>query len=360
MTVSVASRHIHRLSALSEPARLVLGLIQGGRDWLEWAIHDPRARYHFDDESALVAGIQPGLHGSPLLLLRSLGLLAGPVKLMTIDPPDLRFLTQMNKGGARDGGAVRLKKIRAVYGLVTQAELAEIPAFLKELGVAGAPVFQAMGFDEQLALHAFLCDEDRLPGPDHREEAATFAVAHAATPLEFVDYFRAYRHYVAAARHLPREPKARMACVGEAIEMLLPLLYNALDCPRVDGLIPPWEVAAAIDEWLMMGRRLGFSRLSQGAQQVIAHTDFPRSDGGEDEARAIVANYLAGAQALLGSAELGRGQIGQDGASCTFEPRSELGTAVVALGAGGIITLTLFSRAVPEEPALPSTSKRRK
>lgn len=369
MTLSVASRLIHRPARISEHARLVLNLIERGRQWLEWAIHDPRARYHFENEEALVAGVQAGLHASPLLLLRNPALMVGPAKLMTLDLADLRFLVRARDGDGGKPAAIRIGKICAAYGLVTQAELAAAADFLEDLGVADEPVFQAMTFEERLAIHHLSCHRDELPGPAFQEEAAAFAVGQARTPLEFIDYYKAYLQYLAAARKLPRDPGQRTARVKAAVDTLLPHLYHALDCPRVDAPAAPWEVAAAIDEWLMMGRRLGFSRLSQGAQQVIAHTPFARRDRDadadaeeddeeEEEVRAIVAAYLAGAHALLGSAEVAGGRIGQDGASRTLEVRSGRAAADIALGFDGIITLSGFHGS-PTGPAMPITQRRK-
>jgi hypothetical protein len=347
MTVTIAGRPIFRLAG--KHSRLVLGLIEGGREWLEWAIYDPVARYHFDDEGALVAGVQAGLHASTLLLLPNIGLLVGPLKLMTLDLKYLHMLVEAEACPKPDKAMVR--KLCGHHGLVTQSQLADDEIVLEKLGLASRPVLEGMAFDDQLAIHALLVEEKAEIDPD----AAAFAADQARTPLEFVDYYLAYQQYLA---RLPKPPpiKERAARVRAAFETLRPLLFQALDSPRVDAMAAPSEVAAAIDEWLMMGRRLGFSRLSQGVQQVIAHTEFPGSY--EDDAPRIVARYLADAQDLLGSAELHHPQIGQDGASCTFQIRSDTGDAAIALSRDGIITLSRFTRRF-RKPAMPPTHRRK-
>jgi hypothetical protein len=335
MTVSVAGRPIHHLAGLAEPTRLVLDLIEGGWRWLEWAAHHHRARYHFDSQSALVAGIQAGLHASPFLLLPRLGLLVGPARLMRLDSPDLRLVVRAEQGAAGTE-ADALERIRE-SGLVTQAELAVSIDRLDQFGLAREPVFGAMSLNDQLAIHDLDRGEERLFDHDLRAEAAAFAVGQARTPPEFVDYYRAYLQYVEAAPDVPDKPKARTERVAEAVRILLPLLFHALDCPRVDSA---FEVPGAIEEWLMMGRQLGFPRLSHGAQQVIAHTRFAERD--PCDAPHIVARYLALAQALLGSAEFDDGELGQDGVTRTFELCSGAEEARIVLGPDGIITLRGF------------------
>ena len=350
MTLSVASRRIDRLQGITEQGRLVLGFIDGALDWLDWAIRDPNARYRFEDESALVAGVQTGLHGSRLLLLPKAGLLVGPARLMTLALADLRTLKR-GESGAGVAVAARVEEICAGYGLVTFPRLALGATFLRDMGVDADPLFQAIGFEDRLALHDLVDGRSggEPPTLEAQKEAAAFAIGRARTPLEFADYYRAWLHYRGAAAKAPETE------IGDAVDALLPLLFPALDCPRVDGPVAAWEVVAAIDEWLTMGRRLGFPRLSHGVRQLIEHSDLAAED--IDEAPRIVAAYLAGAHALLQTGDLVGDAVGQDGASRTFQVSSGDHQAVVALGADGMITLSAYSRTVPNQAAVPSPAK---
>ncbi|HKR24817.1 MAG TPA: hypothetical protein VJS15_06125 [Allosphingosinicella sp.] len=356
MTVSVAGRPIHHRAGIHEPGRLVLGLIDGGAEWLDWAIDAPQALYHFDDETALVAGVQDGLHASPFLLLRQRGLMVSPATLMTFSRADLKALAQGERPGNGKAATARADKVVSDHKLATQADLADGSAFLTELKVADEPVFQFMGLGDRLAMHGLFQESIRSEAPEEalQQEAAAFAVGQSQSPLEFADFYLAYLQYVAtlaAKGTQPQDPADRAALVEAAVHILEPLLFHALECPRVDGPTAPWEVATAIQEWLMMGRQLGFSRLSQGVQQVIAHAGYTGQDS--DEAEGIVAAYLAGAQALLASQELGPGRIGQDGASYAYHVESSSMQADIALGPDGIVTLSSFR---PKEPATPSTT----
>jgi len=352
MTVSVAGRPVHGLTGISEPARVVLGFVDDGLAWLSWAISNPAVRCHFEDESRLLAEIQAGLHASNFLLLPTLGVLVGPVKLMTIGLADLRTLEHVESGNATAPVIARAGEILSAHGLVTQAQLAGGMDQLGQWKVAANPLFQCMNFSDQRALFGLLDD----PGPPHlaayRQEAATFAAAAAATPLEFCDYFRAYLQLIAKAATLQETPAQRQALVEAALETLSPLMFGALDCPRVEGPVAPREVALTVEEWLMMGRRLGFSRLSLGVQQVIANTGFKQEVG--TEAAMIVDAYLAGANRLLQSNDLGPGQLGQDGACCAFQVSSGRAQAVVDLQPNGNVTLASYA---PSPLATPKKKK---
>ncbi|HEU0099463.1 MAG TPA: hypothetical protein VFQ67_11900 [Allosphingosinicella sp.] len=351
MTVSVAGRLVPRANALSDSARLVLNLIDGGVEWLAWAIWHPRAQYRFDSEEALVAAVQVGLHGWHLMLMPALQLLVGPAKLMTLDHHDLRILAEAKGAGGR------AEAVLDRHRLVTQPELAsDLVALGELLDGAPLPMLQGMALEDQLDIHALMSGDNDRPDGDRRE-AALFAAERAVTPREFADYFRAYLRYFPDPCPSGKAG-SRRARLGEAMDGLLPHLFEALDCPCADGSAQSWEVADAINEWLAMGRRLGFSRRSQLAEQIVAHTRFAGRDSDEEVGR-IVAGYLAGAQALLGSGEIGRRRLGQDGISSTFRIRSEAEQAVITLGRQGVIALSEF-RPSREEPVERPESRRRK
>jgi hypothetical protein len=356
MTVSVASRRIDRLNRISDLGQLVLGLIDPRLAWLNWAIADTLAVYRFDDEDALVAGVQAGLHASPLLLMPALGLLVGPLRLMALAPDDVAGLVAAERPGCGKVATAAARKVLANNMLLAEIDLADGAALLADLKVDTAPLFQCMTLADRLAMHALVGTEAAANPPPPlalQQDAAAFALAESWTALEFADYFQAYLTYVAAMEAGGDSTEVRAALVGNAVAMLKPMLFGALECPRVDGPKPQLEVAVALDEWRAIPRRLGFSRLSQGVQQLIAYTGFTDQD--EDEAKVLVAAYLAGAQALLASRPLGPGTLGQDGSSWTFNVESDSEAATVALGADGVITLSSY-RPLPKRAAASSTS----
>lgn len=360
MTVTVASRRIEGSSSLSEHGRLTLNFVADGSDWLDWAIRNHRVRYHFDDEAGLVAGVQEGLHASRLLLLGTLGLIVSPLALMALDLADLRILAKAERGNADEDVIKRAKEILGKHRLAPQAELREGTELLKTLLDAWSkqPLFQSMTLDDRLAILA-LAQEPRYATPSWPggEEAARAALRQALTPAEFTDFYRAYLDLVERLGTQDESRAKRETLWSDALDTLRPMLFHALDCPRVENPARPWEVAAAIDEWLMMGRRLGFARLSQAVQQITAHTAFAGQD--REEAERIVAVYLAEAHAFLMAAEFGEGRIGQDGVTRTFTLVSAGKEAVVTLGAGGIVTLTSFRTLLLEQDKPSPTPKRR-
>ncbi|MBC7905274.1 MAG: hypothetical protein H7Y60_00815 [Rhodospirillaceae bacterium] len=349
MTVSVAKKLIPGRSGLSDIAALALAFIDGGVEWLAWAVADPAAMYAFPDETTLINQAQLGLHASPVALLPGLGLLVSPVKLMTFSLGDLRTVAKA-EGGAQDPATqAQTRTILSAHKLLTQADFAAVPAFLSSLGVANAPLFQCLGMNEMIALSELI----NLPQPQDGEpniqsDAASFALNQARIPEEFADYYRAYMALTTKLQTAQKPADQRLAQANAAVETLLPLMFAALDCPQVEGLVPPFEVANAVKDWLRKGRRVGFSRLSEGVCRIIDSTTFTTETGAA--AQQMINLYLANAQAFLTANYPQTGRISQDGRSCLLPTQSGDLSAELLLGSGGDITLRHFRRTPPATP----------
>ncbi|WP_246794494.1 hypothetical protein [Burkholderia perseverans] len=336
MTVIIAGRSIAHADHLTEPTRLALSFVDGGADWLAWAGTTHTARYEYPDETRFLDGVQQGLHASPFALLPRLGLLLSPVKLLTLDLADVRTLARAEAGDDSVAVAARAHAILAAHRIVTQDDLRAGTAFLEQLGVASAPLFQAIGMADGLVLAG-------LPAltapPEWRREAAGFAVRHARTIPEYGDLYRLHLDRAAqlgdGATALERD-----AAAGAALAALLPALYGALDCPQVETLIGPPAVAAVVAGWLANGRLLGFPRLSLGAQQIVRHGAYHGETG--DAARHVVDHYLRAAAGFLAGHPVERGVMGQDGATCAFPIEGATQHAVLRLGHDGLISLAAF------------------
>ncbi|NML05992.1 hypothetical protein [Sphingomonas sp. G-3-2-10] len=328
MTITIAGKQTTGAADLSATAQLVLGFIDGGNEWLAYAVSTP-APYAFPDELALLTGVQQGLHGALLTLLPGLGLLASPARLFMLSASDLSLLTAA-EGGA-DAPEAELRTLLATQQLATAADLAAADAWLASLGVADAPLFQALSLADRIELVAL---ENEAGGEAEAKDAGAFALSWAKTPLEFADYFRAFIALRAAAPSLTGE------ALATALLGLLPHLFGTLDCPSVGGIKPAAEITAAIRGWHASGRQIGFARLSLAAAQIAASTGFGAQPGADDPA--LIAAYMAQAQAVIGNGDIGSGRLGQDGASALFDITSDTGDAQIAVDAAGTISLHAF------------------
>jgi hypothetical protein len=342
MTVSVANKLIDGPGGPSELGALVLGFIDGGTEWLKWAAGAASASYDFPDETAMLAQVQQKLHGSSATLLPTLGLMVSPVKLMTLNPTELRAMAQAEAGDAATG----INSILSAHGLMTQSDLDAVPAFLASLGIGDAALFQCLGLNDMINLGGLTAPPQPGAGePELQRDAARFALQQARTPEQFADYYRAYLALKAKLNAGESTPGQDEAQASAAVQTLQPSVLTALDGPRVDGLVPPSEVAAAVSAWLRQGRRIGFSRLSEGIRQIIDNTTFTTETGAA--AQQAVDLYLANAQSFLSANPATTGQISQDGRSRVFPVQSGNLFAELTQNPDGGITLRQFRRIPP-------------
>jgi hypothetical protein len=319
-----------------------LSFVDGGLHWLDWAISHQSAAYDFADETALVGAVQQGLHASPYALLPGVRLMVSPIKLMTLGLGDLRTLAQAEQQGGNEASNNALQDVLRKHRLLTQANLSMTIALLTGWGVAGSPVFQALGMPEHMALYGLqrLAAHADVAEQAIQKEAAVFAAAQARTPCEFVDYFRVYLTLAAQAHDSTSTHDTRVQLAEDAIHTLLPTLFNALNCPQVNHLPSPEQVGKIVREWVMQGQQMGFARLTQGVQQVISHGGYHGEKG--HAAHRLVHHYLDAAQAFLASTRVRHGLMRQDGASCTYPLHSEHHLAELELSASSVISLSEF------------------
>lgn len=352
MPLTLAGRNISSPESLSPLTRLVLAFIDGGTEWVRWAVDNPASVYGFADETQLVDGVQQGLHVSNLVILPKLGVAIGASKLMSLGLPDLQLIGQAEGGDDSALTQARVRQIWSSHSVSTNADVGAVEALLVKLGVNTATVFSTMDFNDRLSLMDLLrptaelapSSSDQTSEPSIEGEAAAFAVEQSRTPLEFKDYYRFYLDCF--AKFGADTSKAQRATrANTALETLLTIGFGALDCPRVDGLLGPSAIARVVADWLAQGRQLGFARLSLVVQQVMKNSPF-RDEQGADATK-IVQRYLQSAQAFIAGKSVRRSMLGQDGASASITFESESLRAVLLLGSNGVLSLREFGMAEP-------------
>lgn len=358
MTVIVAGKLIQKSESLSELARQTLTYIDGGPQWLAWALPNPMVCYEVADETTLLAEVQQGLHASPMTLLPGLGLWVSPVKLMSLGSANLRTLGQAETGDTSAAVVQQTQRIMGDHHLVDAQQLRGANDFLQELGVALAPVFQALDFNDRINVHALAAmplGQDGENPAQLRQEAAAFAVQQARTVPEFCDYYQVYLAHSKKMKALDSTPTARAELCSRAVESLLPLAFGAMDCPQLPDRLPsPNEVEQCLRNWLARGHKLGFARLSQAVLQMVTQTIFSAETG--TDARRLFDLYLSTAQSFLGGNRLKESRLGQDGSSLTFTLRSATQQAQLHVSADRLLSLRTFGNWVAPDAAVQATN----
>lgn len=325
---------------LSDSARACLVLIDGGLPWIGWACARPGASYAFEDETALVQGVQEGLHGTGLMLLPALGLTVAPARLMALEPAQIKALARGEAGGALKPA---VRKLLTQNHLLTAADLAAGAAWLAGQGIAAAPVFQALDFADRIALADLAANDAAEPALG--KEASAFAIAEARATGEFADYRRLY--LALSVRCATTSTAERQALARRSLDSLLPWMFTALDCPVVTLPATPDAVAETLSQWLRGRQLLGFARASAGARQICERTDFtPQTE----DVGGLIAGYLHQASGALAAGPPAL-ILGQDGLTLTGRVDGPEGVASIAVNALGHLSLEDFQPHAPPEDA---------
>lgn len=324
MTIMIDARIVNQRGTLSEHCRLAASFIDGGTAWIDWAVHSHDKHYTFRDEAALLVALQQGLHGSRLVMLRRLGLFIASDRLAVLNAADLRLLARAETGSLPSASDIGARQLIANQALVTSADMKTLDTWLSAFGIADAVVFQSQDFSDRLALYEL--SQEPLPAsatPELAQEAAHFAIEQGNTTLEFCDY---YRFYIDVA-DTQAAPAKRAEVAYYMLSALLPLLFDHLDAPQIEGEHSPASIDALLRDTLASGRRIGFTRLSLAVQQVARYAR--GTDVGRDM-RQTVEFFMAYAQKFLAHHRVSQGVVGQDG-SMSFPIQDETATAILRL-----------------------------
>ncbi len=350
-SLDVGGTHVDGIGGLTAAAQAVLALVPSGSGWVAWAAAQAR-RFSFEDEPSLVHEALVGLHDTPLLVLRRLGVAVSPFRLFQLPVATLQILARAESNDANEVVLVQARRLLAAEGLLGEDELRAVDAFLEEVGLRAAPVFTATTLGDRLALHQLLVDskgEPALSLPLQRE-AAAYAVREALRAVDFVDRYRTYLVESVRSALLDAEPEARLRAVEEACAALRPHLFDTLFAATVRGSLPDAaRIGRVVQELNAQGQELGFARLSAATGRVVEDAGFQRQS--PDEAGTVVSTYRRRATEFFAGRPLLGPLVAQDGRRALYRAESENLEGELELDATGQLVLRRFRARRSEETA---------
>ncbi|ACL06352.1 hypothetical protein Dalk_4674 [Desulfatibacillum aliphaticivorans] len=333
--IYIADKLMENIGAFSHRFRLIAERIQGGPQWLRFAMHSQTDSYMVGSELELLSLVQEGLHGTKLMLLADLNLLIDPLKLWTLPEDDLALI-----GTARREESVR--DVLDQYGILNFAQLGKGIDFLRSFEIKDKPVFQVMNLADRLALYAIaIGGQEREASKKDlaiRKESCEFALQLCQTPKEFQALFRLYEavcnKYSAKSRSA-RQKRAQLVwedynelCDGLVETVTLGKKYNPDDLDM--------EIKSALADL----RQVGFSCKATAMLNLIRNTILKCED--QPQARKIVRDYMSAIFNLIAAGTVESASVGQDGvmrltyASALIAPG---GSATVEVNRLGLVTV---------------------
>lgn len=348
--ISISGTPIKSSDALPTSVQLVTQLIQGGSDWLHWAITEGQSQFDFPDALTLVDGIQSGLHGNQLILLRDLKLLINPIALLSLPDVGIEAI-EASVNQTTDNVVVDLEIAKTLEneGFIGQDKLSLVPQFLSQLQIQDKPVFQALNLSDQVAIYRAMSDTRKpwMLKPEIQVEAAAYAVAYASSAGEFADY---YQYYMSLFNRIDfsglGKPK-RAGFARQRQDIMTSELRDDLRCPILAGIPSPEDLKQQMTAWFSAGYRLGFSQISRAIAQMSKHSAVTKAS--DSELKDAVKSYLRTAQKIVQSRSTNLPQVAQDGSALFYTFGHSPEKAILKLERGtGCITLQALKADIKE------------
>lgn len=340
--LSIGGQPVQTGLDLSPKAQSILEFIPGGEAWLR-AIGRARPQYNFDNEYEFLGGIQSGLHGSPLLLLRRLGLSIHPLALQEMEKPEIDTLLSVERSEQENSvSRMRVKKALAAHKLWAEPEFVIGDEFLRHAGVESEPLFGSLSLADRVALFDLVnnASSENALSLMLQKEAAAFAVGRAQSAQEFVDY---YQFFMAQVQEKPPQShtSARRARFAEAAaEAVGDLLYDLLWCPRLERAPAPGEMPRILAQWSARGFCLGFPRLSAALAHMAQFADLQGATGAA--AGQLIGRYMDGLQSQWLQRTPAAMRYSQDGRDRQYIYELPAATAELRLAEDGSLTIGPF------------------
>ena len=355
----VGEHHHFALGELRPKPAAILALISGGEEWLEWIIADPNATYYFADELQLLAGVQMGLHATPLILLPNLGVMVHAFKLAELSEAELKTLQVVEDFTESNSAAKTNKKVATkvlhAHDIWSQSDLTIGQTFLTEAGVeeGQVPLFQATTLASNIALYNLVDGAltEAEQNPILQKEAASFAVGRAQDQLEFCDYYQFYMSTVKGPDAKSKLAERRERRAESIAEEISPLLYGWLWCPSLKEVPTPAEVPSLVRNWLVEGKRLGFARLSSALFQINENAGLNGAKG--LAAKGIIDQFMDRVHAVLVQQAPASVALSQDGMERYYQYSPGPVAPQLCYSAYGNLTLRSFTLAAPNQQEAP-------
>jgi len=309
MTITIR-QDIHDYDSLSKEAKIVLGFIPGGFDWVADVSRTQTANYVFVSEAEFLSAVLDGLHNTSLLYVYGVELLIDPEKLLSTGYKPLHKLSAcIDKGKFGQANEVLLEN--GLYSNLTLFQ--KIQKFLKYCGVSSNGLFQIISLSDAIALFR-VSEADLVKKTTPKiilKDAAAFALSSAQTAKEFCQLFGFYLTVTNKLGLNSSDEGIRLAKVSQVQLSLTPFANEMLNCPQISGSTSDEDIDQAISTWLDFGNEFGFASLPAALEQIALN--IPLHDLYETSLAREVSNYQSRISNYMRNRSVGPPTLSQDG-----------------------------------------------
>lgn len=308
--VFMAGKHIDNINGFSSEFLTTLKLITDGYSWLKWALTNPSLSvYYAQNEQDLLMKIQSGLHET--LLLRSKAFTVHLEKVLSFDDADLDLMVELFQSGNANAASVTALSKR--YQLVSNKQLQSLGNFFTSYNQTNAPIFQGIGFEEQLKLYKF---QKALKTGEVTNEAITFAISKSATCAEFVHYARFYMNCVNHQLNDQADSAARPELINDIYNQLDEVCFSLIYVPQVGAFDSTQELADHLKDFIATSKFIGYQMKASAMDSLSKNV--PISGASDSQLRTNIEHFMTFVKQEVAKGVFEPGTLSQDGLTQPF------------------------------------------
>lgn len=347
--IGIRGRPIQSPAQLLPQAQSLMQLIPGGSAWLA-SIAGASTQYNFANDFELLAGIQAGVHGEPVMMLRKLQIAVHPEALSGFARDEMDSLVAVERGtGDNSVTRMRVRRLFATQQLLTESELLVGDEFPDQIGLNAEPLFRSRSLPDRIALFNLVNDGVTEQALDTRlqSEAAQFAVGRALNIPEFVDFYRFYLALLPTGPIDSQLADKRSRLAEAAADALSDVSFDLLWAPTLDSAPQPSALPGIVSQWSDRGLRLGFPRLSAALAHLAVNVPINGATG--LAARQIIEGSMNRLQQLWIGNVPGSVRVAQSGVNRLYAYELPSATAQLSLASDGTLTVANYRPRTPEQ-----------
>jgi hypothetical protein len=324
---------VENIAGLSTRFQTILSMINGGPDWIRWAIANsimPACRANTENELLLL--IQQGLHSDNIIRFNTFRLCLE--KILSMPDGDVEQLALVRNTGFDTES--HLHPLLTRNKLMDYSDVQAATGFIQNHQRDNNKLFEWPTFSNMLILAAFV---KQLPAIDEQvmQQAFIFAENNATTVSEFIDLFNFFIYAVDHVFPAGLSPLIQTNEVTQLYNQLLPINYNLLFTPTIDPGNSEIVIRENLQQIISSSRRIGYATCAAAAGNLVQNIKL----SGQDDAsvKIQVESYLTTILNQVRLTAAPEGLFSQDGQLITYEYEANGVLVVIGVTSDGNISI---------------------
>jgi hypothetical protein len=324
---------VENIAGLSTRFQTILSMINGGPDWIRWAIGDsimPACKVNNENELLLL--IQQGLHFDNILRFNAFRLCLE--KVLSMPDGDVEQLALVRNTGFDTES--HLHPLLTRNKLMSYSDIQTAADFIQNHQPDNNKLFEWQTYSDTLLLAAFV---KQLPVIDEQvmKQAFHFAEDNATTVSEFIDLFNFFIYAVDHVFPVGLSPLIQTNEVAQLYNQLLPISYNLLFTPSIDPGNSEALIRENLQQIISSGRCIGYATCAAAATNLVQNIKLSGQDDASIKTQAE--SYLTTILNQLCLTAAPEGLFSQDGQLITYAYEASDVLAVIGVSSTGNISI---------------------